>query len=126
MKRKRSLSAIRKECLRLWGRIILARDQICVVCKEKPSSQPHHIFPRSRYRHLHFDLRNGAALCIGDHYRIHHDPVIPILRLQSEMGERFCTLTVDAHNGRRRNPYTRGELENIHLALTEALNNDAA
>lgn len=120
MKRKRPLSALRRECLRLWGKIILSRDPVCVVCKGKPATQPHHIFPRSRYRHLHFDLRNGAALCVGDHYRIHHDPVIPVLRLQAEMGDRFGSLTLDAHDGRRRSPYTRKDLEAIKVALLAA------
>lgn len=121
MRRKRSIATIKRECKKLWGKVILERNPVCIVCRRATATQPHHIFPRSRYRHLHYDLRNGAALCVGDHYRIHHDPVIPVLRLKEELGDRFMSLAMDAQTGRRNGPYKRQELENIRIALQAAL-----
>ena len=119
--RKSTVVSLRRRCLSLWGKIILSRDPVCIVCGREPSKHPHHIFPKSRYRHLLFDLRNGAALCIGDHYRAHYDPVRPVLRFQAHLGDRFNALVFDAFNGRRRNPYGKKELANIAVALQAEL-----
>ena len=119
--RRTTTAAITRRCLRLWGRVVLKRDPVCVVCNKEPSKHPHHIFPRSRYRHLWFDLRNGVGLCIGDHYAAHFDPVRPVLRYERHFGDQFRSLVADALTGRRRNPYGKKELLNIELALRVAL-----
>ena len=117
-----TVSILRRKCLSAWGKAILARDPVCIVCGKEKATQPHHIFPRARYRHLWFDLRNGAALCIGCHYRAHFDPVRPVLRFQAHMGDKFNSLALDAIQGRRVNPYGKKELANILIALKEASN----
>ena len=117
MGRKRSMAALKREALKVWGTLILKRDPTCKVCGRAPSRNPHHLFPRSRYRHLWFDLRNGAGLCTSCHYRIHYDPVVPVLKIVDEMGSKYGYLELDAVLGRRKNPYKRGELENILTAL---------
>lgn len=119
MKRKRSMAALKREVLKAWGAAILKRDPTCRVCKKAPSRNPHHLFPRSKYRHLWFDLRNGAGLCIRCHYQIHFDPIVPVLKIVDEMGSTYGFLELDATLGRRKNPYKRGEYENILLALKE-------
>lgn len=120
VKRKRSMASLKREALKTWGAVILKRDPTCRVCKRGPSRNPHHLFPRSRYRHLWFDLRNGVGLCTSCHYRIHYDPVIPVLKIVDEMGNSYGHLELDAALGRRRNPYKRVELENIIVALNHA------
>ena len=120
--RRVSASTLRHHCLSAWGKAILAHDPVCIVCGRERAANAHHIFPRARYRHLWFDLRNGAALCIGCHYRAHFDPVRPVLRFQAHMGDRFNSLMVDAFNGRRTNPYGKKELANILIALMEVSN----
>ena len=116
MKRKKSIKALKNECLKIWGKIVLKRDQKCVTCGA-PAKHPHHLFPRSRYRHLWFSLQNGVGLCVSCHYRMHYDPVVPVLYLQAKYPDRMNSLMDDALNGRRRNPYKRSELENINVAL---------
>ena len=120
MRRKRSMAALKREAFKAWGAAILKRDPSCRVCRFKPSKHPHHLFPRSRYRHLWFDLRNGAGLCIGCHYEIHYSPISPIMALMAESKDRLHSLTNDSIGGRRKNPYKRGELENIIVALKGA------
>ncbi len=120
MKRKRSMSALKRDALKVWGMVILNRDPTCRACKRGPSRNPHHLFPSSRYRHLWFDLRNGVGLCTSCHYRIHYDPVIPVLKIVEEMGKAYGDLELDAALGRRKQPYKRGEYENIIVALKEA------
>ena len=123
MKRLRSLKAVKRECLKAWGKVILRREPVCRVCKAAPSKHPHHLFPRSRYLHLHYDLRNGLGLCIKCHYQIHYDPILPLIRL---LGSGLPThLLADAQLGRRRTPYKRSELENILVALKGAVNDMA-
>ena len=120
--RRTTTASLRRKCLKAWGKVILIRDPVCIVCGKEKSVHPHHIFPRSRYRHLWFDLRNGAALCIADHYRAHFDPVLPVLRMQAYLGDKFNSLALDAVQGRRANPYGKKELANILVALKEAEN----
>jgi hypothetical protein len=116
----RSLKALKREALKAWGKVILARYPKCAVCETEPSKHPHHLFPRSRYLHLQMDLRNGRGLCIQHHYQIHYDPIIPLLKILST--DLHPTLITDARLGRRKNPYRRIELENIITALKGAIN----
>ena len=119
---KRKLSALKREALKAWGKVILTRQPMCLVCKSAPSKHPHHLFPRARYRHLHYDLRNGVGLCIKCHYQIHYDPFFPITYLLLEDGMPYLDdLAKDAVGGRRKNPYKRQELENIIIALKGAM-----
>jgi hypothetical protein len=115
----RSVATLKREALKAWGKVILSRDPVCVVCGKEKARHPHHIFPRARYRHLWFDLRNGAALCVGCHYRIHFDPMVPALKIADHLGAKYGHLELDAVLGRRRNPYGKRELENILVALQE-------
>jgi 5-methylcytosine-specific restriction endonuclease McrA len=46
----------------------------CVGCGgkyKKPANQPHHIFPRSSYPAVKFDIENGAPLCNTCHFKLH-------------------------------------------------------
>ena len=115
MKKLRSLKVLKREALKAWGRVILSRHPICCVCKGAPSKHPHHLFPRARYSHLHYDLRNGVGLCIKCHYQIHYDPIFPLRELNIYYIR--PDLLSDAQTGRRINPYKRVELENIIMAL---------
>lgn len=117
-RRVKSLKSLKSQCFKAWGKMILARDRKCIICNAKKAVHPHHIFPRSRYLHLQFDLRNGVGLCAGCHLKAHHDPVRPVLRIQAHKGEAFGPLVMDALTGKRKNPYKRKELDNILTALT--------
>jgi len=117
----KSMKALKRNALKAWGAVILKRNPVCLVCKGAKSKHPHHLFSRARNRHLHFDLRNGAGLCIKCHYQIHYDPILPLIRVLNEKpSEEMASLINDAVHGRRKNPYTRKELENITLALKAA------
>ena len=119
--RKPTTASLRRKCFKLWGAIVLKRNPVCIVCKKEKSREPHHIFPRSRYRHLHFDLRNGAALCTKCHWRVKYDPMVPCLKIADHFDGVYGFLELDAVLGRRKNPYGKKELQNIAIALQEEL-----
>ena len=119
MAKLRSLKVLKRECLKAWGKVILRRYPDCFICRGSPSRHAHHLFPRSRYLHLHYDLRNGIGLCIKCHYLITYDPIIPLMQIMSNY-EHMGPLIADAMHGRRRTPYKRTELNNILIALQEA------
>ena len=61
-----------KWTLRLWGRVIKARDlQRCVSCGSVEKIQAHHIVRKTLYPWGAFQSGNGITLCLECHDRVH-------------------------------------------------------
>jgi len=69
LKRKADLLWYHK-CLEIYG-------NICEVCG-KQAIQCHHFVPKGLSLGLRYDLKNGVPLCMGCHFKHHHqgDPAI--------------------------------------------------
>lgn len=74
-----------KALLKLWGKVVVARDRICRCGCGKPSQVGHHIFRRNSHPRLKFNLDNGLGLTHGCHkfkahavtdYRAWHEAII--------------------------------------------------
>lgn len=53
-----------------WSLAVKKRDNhICQNCGQ-PAKEAHHIFPKSKYPGLTFNLNNGISLCINCHNQI--------------------------------------------------------
>lgn len=74
-----------KALLKLWGKVIVARDEYCRCGCKKPSQVGHHIFRRNSHPRLKFNLGNGLGLTHGCHkfkahavtdYRAWHEAII--------------------------------------------------
>jgi len=57
-----------KYTLLTWSRIIRKRDNYkCVICGSQDDLNAHHIFPKSKYPALMFNINNGITLCKTHH-----------------------------------------------------------
>lgn len=65
--KKISLNALKKKCHEAWRSYIFTRDRHACRWYERPVHEgcldPHHIFHKSRYGVLRYDVRNGITLC---------------------------------------------------------------
>jgi len=66
-----SIELLKKISTTAWSRDIKERDTCCQVCDSKENLQSHHIFYRSKYPLLKFNLNNGILLCTQHHAEIH-------------------------------------------------------
>jgi hypothetical protein len=59
----------------LWRHLIYRKavDGRCAVCSGAKGLQAMHLYPKGRYPHLRFDLKNGAPGCPGCHRRLTND-----------------------------------------------------
>lgn len=65
-KRKPKVKTLtKKDCDKLWSKIIRDRDKSCPICGKKPV-QAHHIFSRV-YNGTRWNLDNGIGLCYYHH-----------------------------------------------------------
>lgn len=59
---------------KLWFKVCLKPE--CELCGNK-AIQVHHFFPKGQFGHLRYNIDNGISLCMGCHFRLHHqDPTI--------------------------------------------------
>jgi len=74
---KNEKKKLKRECDKIWYKIILTLHPRCEVCGEQ-AIQAHHFFPKGNYDHLRYEIENGVGLCRGCHFRLHHigDPTI--------------------------------------------------
>lgn len=57
--------------LHLWSKLVKERDIFkCKIC-ESICDDSHHIFAKSKYPGLEFNINNGISLCIKHHNEIH-------------------------------------------------------
>ena len=74
-KYKAKKKKIEREAIKLWKHIVLERFPLCVACKERKATHPHHYFYKSSYGFLKLDSNNGIGLCPSCHFVLHHqDP----------------------------------------------------
>ena len=64
--------ALEEQADRLWSLIVRATSPLCVRCRCKPVTDPHHLVSR-RYRALRWELDNGAPLCRACHCDVGED-----------------------------------------------------
>lgn len=64
-----------KQANDLWRHLVYSKslDGKCAVCGQKKGLQAMHLFPKGRYRHMRFELSNGAPGCSGCHRRLTND-----------------------------------------------------
>jgi hypothetical protein len=61
--------------LRLWSIRVRRRDKRCVICGSMERREAHHVYCKSYYPELAYDLANGVTLCGSDKKtgnRCHH------------------------------------------------------
>jgi hypothetical protein len=56
----------------LWSLIVRSTSPLCVRCRRRPVTDPHHLVSR-RYRALRWELDNGAPLCRACHCDVGED-----------------------------------------------------
>ena len=49
--------------LRKWSVLVRWRDRVCQICGKRNRLQAHHLFDKSTYPAMAYDLENGVALC---------------------------------------------------------------
>jgi 5-methylcytosine-specific restriction endonuclease McrA len=70
-KEKTPKQLIEEEAVKVWGRIVLRKNNgRCLVCG-KEAQHPHHFIFKSHSLKLKFDTKNGIPLCASCHYLIH-------------------------------------------------------
>lgn len=69
-KKKSSISKLKKECDKLWSKIVRGTTPLCQWCGQRAAIHAHHIFTRQLITTRHV-LLNGVALCGGCHMRAH-------------------------------------------------------
>ena len=61
-----------KITLSSWSKVIKTRDDNqCQVCGSTTNLHAHHIFPKSSYSGLEFNLNNGVTMCSQHHKELH-------------------------------------------------------
>ena len=63
-----------RECDAIVWALALARDGGCVVCGSKENLQVSHIYPKSKYPLMRFDLNNVEIRCAGHHKFLRGSP----------------------------------------------------
>ncbi len=72
MSKAPSKANLRRKADKLWFQRLLKPS--CELCGGR-AVQVHHFFPKGQFGHLRYDLENGISLCMGCHFRLHHqDP----------------------------------------------------
>lgn len=81
---------LRKECDKLLKEVIIKKYGRCEVCGQTFGITAHHIFPRSSYGHLRYDIDNSACLCMGCHFA-HHTKAEPLIHhtIISKRGQKW-------------------------------------
>ena len=110
---------LRKQCDKLWGLCIRARDKH--VCQynycNKPANNPHHIFTKGGHPVTRHDLDNGITLCAGHHRATAHGrPQLFEEFIQSRMGKtKYTLLKMRAYSS------GKNDLEMIKIGLKKCL-----
>ena len=66
-----------------WAREVRMKyDYHCVYCNKSRHLSAHHIFPKSKYKGLQYNLNNGILMCSKCHVELHQlndVQIVPIL-----------------------------------------------
>lgn len=62
----------------IWARAVLRRDRrICKMCGSRKLIHAHHIRPWARFPELRYEVKNGLALCVQCHRKVHSSKLSP-------------------------------------------------
>ena len=81
--KKRNYETYTRTDLYFWSREVrMQYDYHCVYCNASRHLSAHHIFPKSKYRGLKYNLNNGILMCKNCHTELHQlndIPIVPII-----------------------------------------------
>jgi hypothetical protein len=122
-----SLPSLRGKADRLWRDVILrvAGGELafpkCAVC-EGPAEQVHHIYHKSMYGAVRWDLHNGIPICKKCHLLEKYRPAATVVAAIRYLGvANFMMLADRVEESAGRKVWTRRELELVISGLGEAL-----
>jgi hypothetical protein len=124
MKRARvePLHLLRDRCDKLWREVIFKRQGVkCLVCKERPASQAHHIFHKGANNLFRYRLANGLAICTGCHLRERYNPTPVVMAAIAHHGETIRSLWLGVRAQGGAHTWTRAELEQVEREFSSAL-----
>lgn len=121
MARKPTRKGLEKKLDKLWSKIILAKNPVCIFPKcGRPAVNAHHIFSR-RNKGTRWLPENGAALCAGHHTfssnSAHQNPYEFYEFIKDRMGDQaFQILRMKTQTSTK---FTLTDLEFIYNGLSE-------